>query len=297
MSTLFIGFLLSIIAVILFAIVNILIGRSLRSEKLIEGIYITIIFSTIIIFIVAILTGEIFQIFTLNPVVWILFIFTGIFNFLIARSLNYTGITYLGPSRNAAILSTRVLFASFFAFIFLGEGLTIPVFIGVFLAFIGIVLVSLSQESKNTFKAIGLIFPFLTAFFVGLAVILIRQADLLSNLPIDGVFIAYLTASLFYTPGAVFKQIRSKTLYSRKSFLVLAIGGILSGLAQISRYSALQFAPVVLVASIVATVPLGTIIFSFLFNKKYEILNKKLILGTIITVFGVILISFSLQAI
>lgn len=297
MSTLFIGFLLSIFAVILFGVVNILIGRSLSSEKLIEGIYITIIFSTIIIFIVAILTGELFQILTLSPIVWILYIFTGIFNFLIARSFNYTGITYLGPSRNAAILSTRIFFASFFALIFLGEVLTIPVFIGVFLAFIGIVLVSLSQESKNSFKPIGLIFPFLTAFFVGVAVIFIREADLLSSLPIDGVFIAYLTASIFYTPGAVYKQIRSKTLYSRKSFIILAIGGVLSGLAQISRYSALQFAPVVLVASIVATVPLATIIFSFFFNKKYEILNKKLVFGTVITVFGVILISIFLQAI
>ena len=125
MSQLFIGFTLAVVASILFAIVNILVGRSLNQEKLIEGIYITIIFSTIIIFIFSVLTGEFFQILTLSPEVWILFIATGIFNFLIARSFNYTGITYLGPSRNASIVSTRILFASFFAFIFIGENLTI----------------------------------------------------------------------------------------------------------------------------------------------------------------------------
>ena len=53
----------------------------------------------------------------------------------------------------------------------------------------------------------------------------------------------------------------------------------------------------VLVASIVAPVPLGTLNFSFLFNKEYEVLNKKLILVTIVTVVGVILISISLQPI
>ena len=297
MSQLFIGFFLSVLSVILFAIVNILVGRSLSSDKLVEGIYITIIFSTLIIFVFTILTGELFQIFSLSIVVWILFMITGILNFLIARSFNYTGINYLGPSRNAAIISTRIFFAAFFAFLFLGETLTIPILIGVSMAFIGVVLVSLSQESKHAFFKIGLIFPILTALFVGLAVIVIRQADLLSNLPVDGVFIAYLTASLFYTPGAIYRQIHSKSMYSRKSFLILAIGGILSGIAQISRYSALQVAPVVLVASIVATVPLGTIIFSFLFNKKHEILNLRLVLGSIITVTGVILISVSLNAI
>ena len=299
MSQLFIGFLLSVLAVIFFAIVNILVGRSLSSDKLVEGIYITIIFSTLIIFVFTILTGELFQIFSLSIVVWILFMITGILNFLIARTFNYTGINFLGPSRNAAIVSTRIFFAAFFAFLFLGETLTIPIIIGVSMAFIGVFLVSLSQASKNghIFKKIGLIFPFLTALFVGLAVIVIRQADILSNLPIDGVFIAYLTATFFYTPGAIYRQVKSKTMYSRKSLIILAIGGVLSGIAQISRYSALQVAPVVLVASIVATVPLGTIIFSFFFNRKHEILNWKLVLGSIITVSVVILISVSLQAI
>lgn len=297
MPAIVIGFTLSVLAVILFAIVNILISRSLRTDKLIEGIYITIITSTIIIFIFSILSGQLFQILTLSPIVWVLFIITGFTNFLIARSFNYSGVAFLGPSRNAAIVSTRIFFAAFFGLLFLGEVLTIPILIGVFLAFIGVVLVSLSQESHHEFKKIGIIFPFLTAFFVGVSVIIIRYADLQSNLPIDGVLIAYITASIFYTPGAFYKQIKSKTLYSHKAIIILAIGGVLSGIAQISRYSALQVAPVVLVASIVATAPLGTMIFSFLFNKKHEILNRKLVLGSIITVVGVILISISLNAI
>ena len=238
-----------------------------------------------------------FQILTLTPLIWLLYIATGIFNFLIARTFNYTGITYLGPSRNASIVSTRILFAAFFALIFIGEFLTIPVLLGTLLAFIGIVLVTRSQETQQEFMKIGLIFPFLTAFFVGLAVILIREADLLSNLPVDGVLIAYVTASILYTPGAMYKQIRSKSSFSKLIFLILSISGILSGIAQISRYSALQFSPVVLVASIVATTPLATMFFSFFFLKKYEILNAKLIIGSIITVAGVILISVSLNAI
>ena len=105
-----------------------------------------------------------------------------------------------------------------------------------------------------------------------------------------------MTASILYTPGAIYRQVKSKSMYSRQALAILAISGIFSGIAQISRYSALEFAPVVLVASIVATAPLGTMVFSFFLNKKYEILNKELAFGSIITVVGVILIAISLNS-
>lgn len=297
MSQLVIGFFLSITATILFAVTNILIGRSLQKDKLIEGIFITIIFSTIIIFIFAFVSGELSQISSLSPIIWLLYIATGLLNFALARTFNYSGIAFLGPSRNSAIVSTRILFASFFAMVFIGEQLNVISFVGVIFAFTGVVLVSLSQESNTEFRKIGLIFPLMTAIFVGIAVVLIRSADVQSNLPIDGVLIAYLTASILYLPAVSYKQLTSTTIYSFKMIIILAIAGLMSGIAQMSRYIALQVAPVVLVASIVATAPLGTMILSFFFNKKYEILNWKLALGSIISVFGVILISLSLNAI
>ena len=296
MIDLILGLSLTIIAMILFAFVNILVARSIRHDKLIEGIYVTIIFSTIIILVSAIVTGQIFQIFSLPPKVWFLYMLTGIFNFLLARSFNYTGISFLGPSRNSAIVATRILFATIFSILLLNESFNVFVLIGVFLAFIGVVMVSLSQDTKaKSFSYVGLIFALSTAFFVGISVVLIREADLISNLSVDGVLIAYLTASILYTPGAIYKQIKSKTLYTRNAFYILAISGVLSGIAQTSRYSALEFAPVVVVASIVAATPLGTMIFSFFLNKKHEILNKELAIGAVVTVIGVIIISVAVN--
>lgn len=296
MNQLLLGIILSIIATILFAFVNILIARSIRHDKLIEGIYITIIFSTIIILVSAIISGQIFQISTLSPTVWGLYILTGIFNFLLARTFNYTGISFLGPSRNSAIVATRILFATFFSFLLLDESLNFYVLIGVFMAFIGVVLVSLSQDkSQKSFSYTGLTFALLTAFFVGISVVLIREADMLSSLSVDGVLIAYLTASILYTPGAIYRQLKSKDFYSKNMFIILAISGILSGIAQTSRYAALEFSPVVVVASIVAATPLGTMIFSFFLNKKYEILNRELAIGAVVTVIGVIIISVAVN--
>ena len=180
---------------------------------------------------------------------------------------------------------------------FIGENLSINSIVGVLLAFIGVALVSVSQESGIEFKKIGLIFPLLTAMFVGMAVVLIRSADLQSNLPIGGALIAYCTASVLYLPAVSYKQLKPTSNYSFKMIGMLVIAGIISGVAQISRYSALSVAPVVLVASIVATTPLLTIILSFLFNKKYEILNLKLLSGSIVTFVGVLLIAISLNAI
>ncbi len=297
MSQLIMGLILSITATILFAVTNILIGRSLQKDKLIQGIFITIVFSTIIIFLIAVLSGQFAQILSLSPIIWLLYITTGLLNFALARTFNYTGIAFLGPSRNSAIISTRILFASFFAFIFIGEKLSIISIIGVFLAFLGVVLVSLSQETEIEIRKIGIIFPLMTAMFVGMAVVLIRTADIQSSLPLDGVLIAYLTATILYLPAVSYKQITSTNNYSLSKIGILAIAGVISGVAQMSRYTALQVAPVVLVASIVATAPLSTMIFSFFFNKKYELLNWRLALGSVITVIGVIMISFSLNAI
>ena len=297
MTTLFIGFLLAVSAAILFAVNNILIGRGLQTDKIAEGIFITIIFSTTIIFIFAVLTGEFNNILTMNTNALLLFIVTGILNFILARTFNYTGIALLGPSRNSAIVSSQILFAAFFAFAFLNEAIDLYVFIGIILSFAGIIMVSLSQETKRGFSYLGILFAFLTAFFVSISVILIREANLLTDLPIDGALISYLTALICYFPFATYKHVTTTKSFRNKMPQFLAFAGLASGLAQIARYSSLDYAPVVLVASIIASAPLITMVLSFFVNKKYEVINSKLVIGTVITVIGVILISFSLNAI
>lgn len=291
MSEIFFGFLLSIIATIFFGLNNIFISRGLKTDKLTEGIFITLIFSTLIIFIFTLITGEFSQILSLNIEAWFLYIGTGFVNFVLGRTFNYTGITLLGPSRASAIVSTQILFSVFFAFVFLAESIDLVILIGVLFAFIGIVLVSLSQEATKAFNFRGLLFAFLTAFFVGLAIVMVRSADLLSDLPIDGALISYFTAVVIYIPGVFIKKTHATTNFLRSSLLILVSAGILSGLAQIARFVALKLSPVVLVASIIATSPLVTMVFSFFINKKYEILNRKLLIGAIITVIGIILVS------
>ena len=295
-SQLYSGLFLSITATTLFALNNIFVGRGLKTEKLTEGIFITLLFSTIIIFVFALITGEFSQILTLNAEAWVLYIGTGIVNFVFGRTFNYTGITLLGPSRASAIVSTQILFAVFFAFIFLAENIDLMILMGSIFAFIGIVIVSLSQESTKTFNIKGFLYDMLTALFVGKDIILVKGADLLSNLPIDGALISYVTALIIYTPGTIFKHVHSTSKYLKSSIIILAIAGTLSGLAQISRYSALQVSEVVLVASIIAEAPLLTMFFSFFVNKKYEILNVRLVIGSVLTVIGVILVSISVNA-
>ena len=298
MSQLLIGFFLGIIATFFFALNNIVIARGLKTEKLFEGIFVTLIFSSLIIFVFSLLTGEFFQIFTLSPIAWLLFIATGLINFVLARTFNYTGIALIGPSRNSAIVSTQILFAAVFGFVFLAEKLDLYTGIGVILAFIGIFIVSMSQKKQNKeFNFRGILYALFTAFLVGIAIIIIKEADNVSNLPIDGALISYCTAVLVYAPVASIKEIKSTNKFTKNIFFLLATAGILSGLAQIARYTSLKDAPVVLIASIIATAPLATMIVSFFVNKKNEILSKELATGSVITVIGVILIILSLGSI
>ena len=217
MNQIIIVLFLAISATVLFSVNNILIGRGLQKDKIAEGIFITIIFSTLIIFVFSLLSGELIHIFDMDSKVWLLFIVTGILNFIFARTFNYTGIALLGPSRNSAIVSSQILFSAFFAFAFLGENIDLFTFIGIVLSYFGITMFSFSKETKKSGVSYrGLIYAFLTAFFVSISLILIREATLLSNLPIDGALISYLTALICFFPIACFKQITSKSTYSKK---------------------------------------------------------------------------------
>lgn len=295
MINIFLGLTLSIIATLFFGANFITIGRGLHTDKLTEGIFITLVISTLTIFFGTILSGEFNFLTSLNPESYVLYMGAGFFNFVLGRTFNYSGITLIGPSRTSAIISSQVLFSVFFASLFLAETIDLLLLIGVFLAFIGISLVSLSQESNNKFVLRGVTFALIAAVSIGLAFVMIRMANLQSGKPIDGALISYITATFCYIPFVIKRKIKSKLKYSTKNILILIFAGFLSGMAQIARFLALELSPVALVASIIATNPLVTLILSFFINKKLEILNFKLVLGSIVAVTGVILVTLALN--
>ena len=70
----------------------------------------------------------------------------------------------------------------------------------------------------------------------------------------------------------------------------VALAGVASGIAVISLYFAVQRADVVVVSPIVSSSPLITLLLAHLFLARLERVTKRLVLGAVLTVGGVILV-------
>ncbi len=294
MSDLILGLFLSIFSAFFFAVSNMFIIRGMKTEHMSAGVLTTILFSSLVIFVVSVATGQFFVIMHIGTYPALLFMLAGALNFVLGRGLNYAGMVLLGPSRGSSITSSQSLFAVFFGMLLIAEPLTLFAAIGVVLAFFGTVLVTTGNNRGKKLDTRGLVYALLAAIFVGLSVPVIRAADLISPLPVDGALISYLTAGLFYFLLNLFRTRSIKRVIAGNRIWMLGAAGTASGLAQSTRFVALLLSPVVLVAPIITANPLFTMLLSYLTMRGKELLGFRLLIGAALIVAGVAVISYTL---
>lgn len=294
MTDILLGLILSTASAFLFAVSNMFVTRGMSVKNMYAGVFTTILFSSTMIFIMSVASGEFLRIASLPLYVSFLFMMAGVLNFILGRALNYTGMVILGPSRGSSITSSQSLFAVFFGVLLIAEPLSLAAGIGVVLAFFGTVLVTTGNDRGRRLNGSGLIYSLLAAIFVGMSVVVIRAADLMSPLPLDGALISYLTAGCFYF---LFNLARTRSLrgvVSGEKVHLLAAAGSASGIAQSARFIALLVAPVVLVAPIITANPLFTMVLSYLTMRGKEALSLRLAAGALLIIAGVAVISYAL---
>ncbi len=293
MVNILLGLVLSVFSGFMFAVSNMFVSRGMTTKDISSSVFTTVLFSTLMIFVSAVLTGEFMHIGSMPVYSAFLFAGAGILNFILGRMLNYTAMVILGPSRGSSITSSQSLFAVLFGILLIQEPLTLVAAVGVVLAFFGTVLVTTGNDRGRKLDSRGLVFALVAAIFVGLSVVVIRAANLITPLPIDGALISYLTASCFYF---VLNLVRTKKLSRIVGGRIpyLAAAGSSSGLAQSARFIALLVAPVVLVAPVTTANPLFTMLLSFITMRGKESLTMRLVVGAILIIVGVAIISYSL---
>lgn len=293
MMNILVGLVLSVISGFMFAVSNMFVARGMTTHNISQSVFTTVLFSTLMIFISSVVTGEFFRIGALTAYSALLFSAAGALNFILGRMLNYTGMVILGPSRGSAITSSQSLFAVIFGVILIAEPLTLVAAGGVLLAFVGTVLVTIVNDKRDKLDSRGLIYALTAAIFVGLSVVVIRAANLITPLPVDGALISYLTATCFYFTVNIVRTRRLRSVVGGKIPL-LAAAGTASGVAQSARFVALLVSPVVLVAPVVTANPLFTMLLSFITMRGRERLTLRLIVGAVMIISGVAVISYAL---
>jgi uncharacterized membrane protein len=210
--------------------------------------------------------------------------------------LNYDSIRFIGASRNTIISSTRIIFSIALGVALLGEVVTTGEALGSSLVVVGVLALSSRDPGSRVFKmrrgvseallgafifSIGNVLVRVAAVAVGSAAITNLLADLIA-LPMLLVMVIYDMKELGYTGP------------DSPTWRLLVLIGALSTLASYTFFVALSVAPVVYVIPLSSSTPLFALVFSYMAISGMENINRRLVLGALLTIAGSIFIAVPL---
>jgi drug/metabolite transporter (DMT)-like permease len=294
-----IGLVLALLAGFSFAVSSIFIrGGVHRSGESYSPVPISLFLGTILFGLALFILGEAEQLVSLSWLAVSTLAGAGIINFLIGRMAAYTSIRLIGANRAVPLFRTSILIAALLGIFFLREPLTLSLVLALLLIVGGITLISTSGGAEREKSSVprgsltkGVLAALLAALCWGVAPALISIGLREVDSPLVATFVSYISASAIigaslFSPGNTEKLRR----LSRSAWLIFVIAGAAGAVAQLFRYSALNYSPVSLVAPLAGTDSLFVLPLSFLINRKIEAFNLRIILGTVAVVAGVFLI-------
>ena len=114
---------------------------------------------------------------------------------------------------------------------------------------------------------------------IGLAHICAKLGLKSSGTPISGVFISYLAATVVLGISLVNRKRRKSIAQIKvKAAGLFFIEGLLSCIASLSLFAALNLAPASVVVPLISISPVFLLIFSFVFNRKLEIFSRPVLI-------------------
>ncbi len=218
----------------------------------------------------------------------------GVVQFVIGRSSAYTGLSTIGASRVALFISTQVPFAAFFAIAFTGESLGPVIAAGTLAVMFGLLLASgdsLTQGWRTDRRyLIGCLAGLTAGAATGGSTVLAKQAVSVYGSPLAVTALGMLAAMFIVIPAVGFIAARNPAVrsFDWKSMGFVGLSGLSTTVSIVAQLFAVQRADVVIVAPILATFPLWTLLLSHIFISRLEQITLRLTIGTMVTVAGVI---------
>ena len=137
----------------------------------------------------------------------------------------------------------------------------------------------------------GYVFGLAAALCFAIVGILVRSGLSGVATPLVGVTLALSSGTL--TQGLFASRDFSSTMWNGKGIIFLLLSGLASGVAATSYYFALDVTPVVIVAPLTGAAPLVTLFCAHLFLQRLERITWRIVFGTLLVVFGVIVITMA----
>lgn len=221
-----------------------------------------------------------------------IFILVGFFQPGLTRFLTYKGIETLGVAITDPIRASTPLFSTFFAIVFLGERMTLPIFFATLLIIFGITLLSHRSGPIQNIRFLYILYPLLASLLGGFS-------QILRKFGMGAIPHPFLAAAVTASSSLVVSLLTVWVSGKRKETLVLnreclpyyLVAGVVISLAMVSIYYALDLGKVTVVIPISSTGPLFALTLSALFLRDVERVTLKIVLGACLIIAGVLLIS------
>ncbi len=294
-----IGLVLALLSGFSFSISNIFVRKGVyRSGEAFSLIPIFAFMGTVFFGLPLFISGEVERLVSLSWLGVSALAGAGVIHFILGRMSAYTGIRLIGANRAVPIFSGSILIAVLLGIFLLGEPLTISLVLAVLLIVGGIILIGItggSETGKSGMPGGSLVKGVLAALGAalcwGVSPMLVKIGLKEVGSPLLAAFVSYTAASVVIGVSLFHPRNNEKLRrLSRASLIPIIIAAITVSVAQILRYTALDYSPVSIVEPLAGSAN-NLLIFplSFLINREIEAFSLRIILGAIAVVVGVFL--------
>ena len=227
----------------------------------------------------------------------LIFALSGVLTPGFVRLLYYQGMKKLGAPVNSSLFAVYPLYTSLLAVLFLSEFLAPSNWAGIFMVFLGGILVEWSSRevgNLNIHSKIDLIYPVLGGLALGAGSILRKSALIQFDAPVFGVAVAY-TASLL--PFLIILSSSSSARHGlslKRDMRLFWVAGVGQAITWMLGFYALSFDDVSKITPLLSIEPVFVAIFAYFYLRKIEHVSKKLVISIILTVLGVVLVTAKL---
>lgn len=253
------------------------------------------------------ITGDLFGIGGLHWKAYLHLALSGITHFALGRTWAYRSIQLLGANRSNVVTSLNPIVTITLALVILKEEITVLMALGIVCVLAGPLLIvlkeptlkgsqkissSIGKEIDRRTLFLGMVYGVGASIFWGSSAIFIKLGLKSGGSPVAGSLIAYLAACFVITPSVLLSDKSRKEIFSegKQSIRVALFSGLTSSTAQLLRYLSLGYGSAIVVSLVVRTTLVWVLIFSFLFNRKYESFSRWVLLGNGLLLIGSILV-------
>jgi uncharacterized membrane protein len=262
------------------------IRQGLRGSDPYTGFFVNVVVGTVSLWIAVIATGDLGHV---SPRGALFFMCAGLIGTVGGRLLRFVAIEKVGASIAAALINLNPFVSTALAIVLLGESITVPIVIGTVVIVAGTTLLSLGGKRLG-FRPGLLALPILSATCFGVVAVL-RKLGLSDTSAVVGSAINVTTALVAYSAFLIASGRVEVMVCRGRSLAYFAAAGLAENVGVFMNVVALGMGRVSVVTPLYGTAPIFVLILAPFFLRDVERLTTRVVVGTLLIVFGVYLIT------